>query len=1037
MDKSVFQTIVYSPDKKLYAFLVKHLVMPDAEFFYLNNLSEVEKYANNIRPQVIVLYVSHELHQLKHTIELIDKLNKSGNYWFLLLTSPDLSSNTLQTAFPVKRVILQQFSNNYQQITHNLLLIRDLILSEQDQQIQQRFLGAFKEMLKKIFTTKDLSSMYKQLMVTLPKLIPAEYWLVFNLDEKAEKVACFSEFLPPAQNKRLILKDLVQQLANSLLNYRRITLLSKSENSDIFELFKRFGWEVNNAYFVPMQYRGTMFGGILLANSKPRQLLAKEVSFLSELTESLVERIKNDDLSKKQAQLTLQNFSNALISNHLNEKEIFRLTCEVLAHLTEADSAIFWQYNKGFGFMFPKYVYFQKYHEEIEYHERDMVFFEKEKHLSSLINRGKILTIEDIYSDKRLDKSTLSIFKKLNYRNLLIIPINVGKEVIGAIIVNKASEKAKFSISHITNSEEVSAITQQILVDAHTVREANRQIKQFSRIFELGRDIKLGLPLNTLLSRLNSNLRKTLGWNDVATLLLNEKGKKLVVINRIGFNTSQNYHINLNSGVTLKKFQEILKDAEKIGNSFFIKQHHEKETQQTQKHISLEWENGDLIAVPLDTRQDVLGYLLVSDPVDRLKPNIEKIMPLEYYANQAAVAVENVMLFEELKSSQERYRSLSETMSLGLVTCNAKSKIIYFNPAFGKMLGYSKKELLNTTLYKYFTENAQKNLQKITSTLLNTVTKDHVETHELDIVSKSGEVIPVKIYGFPFFERRKQTGYFLILNDLRVIKRLERMKADFNSMIVHDLRSPLNVIQGFVELIRNKVVGEINQEQEELLDIVKENVKKVLSLVDNFLITAKLEVGKLNIDLQSGDINSFLQRQIENHSILIKNKQIEIITKFDENIPTLAFDPLRIEQVVNNLLSNALKFTPEKGKIEVSTRLLKEKDQSGEDKLYACVSISDSGIGIPKEKLNLIFEKYQQIEDNQNFNLQGTGLGLSICKEIVELHHGKVWAESELNAGSTFYFTIPVGLEMSATQNLKHQSFNFANEINDETNEQI
>jgi PAS domain S-box-containing protein len=1026
MSNSVFKTIVHTPDKALYSHLVKHLVMPEIEFFYLKSLQEVENYAERVRPQVIILYVSHEPQQLKHTIELIDKLNKRGNSWLLLLTSPEMSTSTLQTAFPVKRVVLHKYSDNYQQIVHNLLLIRDIILSEQDQQLQQHFLIAFKEILKKIFTAKDLSSLFNQLMVTLPKLIQVDYWLIFTLDEKMDQIAHFSSFLPPTQKKQSISKDLVEHLSKELLSFRQITLLSPTENGDIIEMFSRAGWDVKNAYFVPMQYRGTVFGGILLANAKPRQLLAKEVAFLSELAETLVDRFRDDYLSKTQYQLTVQNFSNKLISNHLNEEAIFRLTCEVLAQLTDADSAIFWQYNKGFGFMFPKFVHFQKHHEVIDYQERDMVFFEKEQYLSSLINRGKVLTIDDIYSDKRLDQSTLNIFKKLNYRNLLIIPIKAGKEVIGAIIVNKATAKDRFNVSHIASSEEIIAITQQILVDAHTVREANRQIKQFSRIFELGRDVKLGLPLYTLLSRLNSNLRKTLGWNDVATLLLNEKGKKLVVINRIGFNSNQNYHIDLESGITLKKFQNILKNAEKIGNSYFIKQHSDENTQQPNKNISLEWENGDLIAVPLDTRQDVLGYLLVSDPVDRLKPNLDKIMPLEYYANQAAVAVENVMLFEELKSSQERYRSLSETMSLGLVTCNNKAKIIYLNPAFGKMLGYTEKELLNKTLYEYFSENSQKTLAKIVTNLLDTATKDHVETHELEIVSKSGEVIPVNVYGFPFFERRKQTGFFLILNDLRVIKRLERMKADFNSMIVHDLRSPLNVIQGFVELIRNKVVGEINQEQEELLDIVKENVKKVLALVDNFLIAAKLEVGKFNIDLQSGDLNSLLQQQIENHGVLTKNKQIEIVTNLDPNIPILTFDPLRIEQVVNNLLSNALKFTPEKGKIEVSTRLIKEKDESGEEKLYACVSVSDSGVGIPKEKLNHIFEKYEQVENNQSFNFRGTGLGLSICKEIVELHHGKIWVESELNVGSTFYFTIPVGLEMSSTQQLKNQSFNFA-----------
>jgi signal transduction histidine kinase len=291
--------------------------------------------------------------------------------------------------------------------------------------------------------------------------------------------------------------------------------------------------------------------------------------------------------------------------------------------------------------------------------------------------------------------------------------------------------------------------------------------------------------------------------------------------------------------------------------------------------------------------------------------------------------------------------------------------------------------------------------------LLNETDKDHVEIRELNVLSKSAEEIPVNVYGFPFFERRKHTGFFFILNDLRVIKRLERMKGDFNSMIVHDLRSPMNVIQGFVELIRNKVVGEINEEQEELLDIVKENVKKVLALVDNFLVASKLEVGKFSIDLKLGEINSLVRQQVDNNRVLTRSKNINIELDLDRNLPLLMFDNLRIDQVLNNLLSNALKFTPDNGNIQVKTYLLREAE--GEKELLsACVSVKDTGVGIPKDKLPYVFEKYEQVDDNQSFNIRGTGLGLSICKEIIHLHDGKIWVDSEPENGSTFYFTLPI-----------------------------
>ena len=378
-------------------------------------------------------------------------------------------------------------------------------------------------------------------------------------------------------------------------------------------------------------------------------------------------------------------------------------------------------------------------------------------------------------------------------------------------------------------------------------------------------------------------------------------------------------------------------------------------------------------------------------------------------ATQVAVTVENSLLYEDLRTSQERYRSLAETMSLSLVTCRLNGKIFYVNPAFEQLVGFTEKELIGKSLGRYFSKDSQQGLIDVVKKLAakESDKSTQLENLEFNLIGNSGEEIPVSVFGFPFFERSAKTGFFLVLSDLRVIKKLERMKADFNSMIVHDLRSPMNVIQGFLELIRNRVVGEINSEQEELLDIAKENVKKVLALVDNFLVASKMEVGKFSVEPKLGEINGLVRQQVQNHRVLAKNKNINVHIELDPDLPMLFFDSQRIDQVLNNLLSNAMKFTPENGDIYVSSSV-KDDTHSGENKQLACISVKDTGVGIPADKLPHVFEKYEQVDANQHYNVRGTGLGLSICKEIINLHGGDIWVESLTEKGSNFSFTLPI-----------------------------
>jgi signal transduction histidine kinase len=279
---------------------------------------------------------------------------------------------------------------------------------------------------------------------------------------------------------------------------------------------------------------------------------------------------------------------------------------------------------------------------------------------------------------------------------------------------------------------------------------------------------------------------------------------------------------------------------------------------------------------------------------------------------------------------------------------------------------------------------------------------------EIGLNTNSGDTIPFMLHVSLLVQHDRKMGFLGVLTDLRDQKRLERMKSDFNSMIVHDLRSPLNIIQGYVDIVRSQITGSVNNEQEELLDIVKENVYKILKLIDNFLISSKLEAGKFKIVPEINSINTLIESVIEQHKMQAERKNLTLKRTIDNNIPLVMFDKFRIEQVVTNLLSNAIKFTKEGGTISVETKLRKKDQDSDDVEMFAEVAVADSGVGISKEELPIVFNKYEMTEAGKNAALKGTGLGLAICKEIIDLHNGEIWVESTLGEGSVFSFNLPI-----------------------------
>ena len=234
---------------------------------------------------------------------------------------------------------------------------------------------------------------------------------------------------------------------------------------------------------------------------------------------------------------------------------------------------------------------------------------------------------------------------------------------------------------------------------------------------------------------------------------------------------------------------------------------------------------------------------------------------------------------------------------------------------------------------------------------------------------------------------------------------LDRLKAEFISIATHELKTPLNVIGGYSELLETGAYGELSAKQQEVLGSIREQTRVLTRLVNQLLDTSRLEAGGMRVELERADLRAVLHQTARSFEPLARQKRIDFELDMDPSTPAgIPLDAARFrEQLLGNLLSNALKFTPEGGRIR-----LRSQGEGG----AAVIEVSDSGVGIPPEKLPHIFDKYYQV--GSDARSKGAGLGLSIAREIAEAHGGHIEVESAPDEGTTFRIVLPLRQPASA-----------------------
>ncbi len=276
---------------------------------------------------------------------------------------------------------------------------------------------------------------------------------------------------------------------------------------------------------------------------------------------------------------------------------------------------------------------------------------------------------------------------------------------------------------------------------------------------------------------------------------------------------------------------------------------------------------------------------------------------------------------------------------------------------------------------------------------------------------KDATIFPVEV-SLKILEYGNKSRMVALARDITDRKKAEEMsrenqrlvyasiaKNEFLSKMSHELRTPLNAVIGFSELLKMKTLGNLTEKQEDYVDNIRYGGKHLLNVISDILDLSKIDAGKMELVIENISVPETLNQTIVMVEEMAKKSTVSLKKELAPELEFIEADKQRFIQIISNLLSNAIKFNRKRGIVTVTTN--REGDM-------AKFSVSDTGIGIKEEDKNKLFKDFEQLDSGISKKYGGTGLGLAITKKLVELHGGKIWVDSELGAGSTFNFTLPI-----------------------------
>ena len=406
-----------------------------------------------------------------------------------------------------------------------------------------------------------------------------------------------------------------------------------------------------------------------------------------------------------------------------------------------------------------------------------------------------------------------------------------------------------------------------------------------------------------------------------------------------------------------------------------------------------------VVALPLVKGWDLIGviYIFRASEVD-FSTNDRQV--LASFADQAAIAVHNAWLYQELQEEKQRLDAIIEHSADGVMILDSQCRIQVFNRALEEMTGRRADQAIGHLCGEVMALKGrdEANICRDLCPLRNESIDDTLLV-EGNIQHEDGEEIAVGITYSPLFnEQGELVNIIANVHDITRFREAEEMKSTFISIISHELKTPVSLIKGYAGTLRREDAHWDEETLQQSLTVIEEESDRLNELIDNLLDASRLQAGGLEVkkeeirlDLLAEKVVEMFRHQTDKHLL---------VADFPPNFSAVQADYDRMEQVISNLISNALKYSFQEGTIKV---------QGWEEGEWICVAVSDEGVGISQRDQPYVFDRFYRAEEAMTSRTKGAGLGLYLVRAIIEAHGGRIWVQSEKEHGATFIFALPRG----------------------------
>jgi two-component system, OmpR family, phosphate regulon sensor histidine kinase PhoR len=399
----------------------------------------------------------------------------------------------------------------------------------------------------------------------------------------------------------------------------------------------------------------------------------------------------------------------------------------------------------------------------------------------------------------------------------------------------------------------------------------------------------------------------------------------------------------------------------------------------------------------------ITGYATLEHSIAAMKQGAFDFVPKPFTPDQLRAVVSKAIHYTraltDIATEKSRMRGLINRLYDGVMATDIHKRVVLCNPAFRRLIGSQGLHSPGCDVGEIVGDTP---LLRLIHRALNMDSSEFIElTEELtlgDMEAEDGKILAARC--FPFRDRQGlNLGTITVLHDITARKRMDQHKSDFVSMVAHEIRSPMSSVLMQLNVLLDGLAGELNEKQRQVLDRATIRIRSLVDLSSELLDLTKIESGLIAQERVRLQVLDLIRGQIELHGATADAKQITLTAELPAELPPVIFHQQSLDEVISNLINNAIKYTPDGGRVTVSAGV--EGDE-------ICLRVRDTGFGIAPEDQPQVFRRFYRVKNAETRFITGTGLGLPIVQQILEAHQGRIELESTVGEGSTFTVYIPL-----------------------------